>query len=82
MAALALVCAMPAFALNFNGSSSAAGDGSSTTNSKGGYAIPDMLANNSNRAVGYRFTLIDASGNSVNGCKDVYRMATHRSVRA
>lgn len=76
---LVCLCSVPAFALTFNGSSSAAGDGSSTTNSKGGYAIPNMLANNSNRAVGYRFTLIDASGNSVNGCKDVYRMATHRT---
>ena len=65
---LVCLCSVPAFALTFNGSSSAAGDGSSTTNSRGGYAIPNMLANNRNRAVGYRFTLIDAVGNSVNGC--------------
>ena len=75
----AVICTVPTFALTFNGSSSAAGDGSSTSNSKGGYAIPDMLANNSNRAVGYRFTLIDAKGNSVNGCKDVYRKATQNA---
>jgi len=81
MTALALVCAMPTFALNFNGSSSAAGDGSSTTNSKGGYAIPDMLANNSNRAVGYRFTVIDNKGNGINGSKDVYRHATQSKDR-
>ena len=81
MAVLALVCAMPTFALNFNGSSSAAGDGSSTTNSAGGYAIPDMLANNSNRAVGYRFTVIDNKGNGINGSKDVYRYATHEKDR-
>ena len=81
MTALALVCAMPTFALNFNGSSSAAGDGSSTTNSRGGYAIPDMLANNSNRAVGYRFTVIDNKGNGINGSKDVYRHATQSKDR-
>ena len=46
-----IFCTFNCFALTFNGSGSAAGDGSSTTNSRGGYAIPDMLANNSNRAV-------------------------------
>ena len=53
-----IFCTFNCFALTFNGSGSAAGDGSSTTNSRGGYAIPDMLANNSNRAVGYRFTVM------------------------
>ena len=67
---ISVIFTVPCFALNFNGSSSAAGDGSSTTNSKGGYAIPDMLANNSNRAVGYRFTVIDNKGNGINGSKD------------
>ena len=78
---ISAVFTVPCFALNFNGSSSAAGDGSSTTNSTGGYAIPDMLANNSNRAVGYRFTVIDNKGNGINGSKDVYRYATHEKDR-
>ena len=78
---ISVIFTVPCFALNFNGSSSAAGDGSSTTNSKGGYAIPDMLANNSNRAVGYRFTVIDNKGNGINGSKDVYRHATQSKDR-
>ena len=71
-----LFCTLNFFALTFNGTSSAGGDGSSTTASTGGYAVPDMLVNNSNRAVGYRFTVIDASGNAAGACKDVYRAAT------
>ena len=78
---ISVIFTVPCFALNFNGSSSAAGDGSSTTNSRGGYAIPDMLANNSNRAVGYRFTVIDNKGNGINGSKDVYRHATQSKDR-
>ena len=78
---ISVIFTVPCFALNFNGSSSAAGDGSSTTNSAGGYAIPDMLANNSNRAVGYRFTVIDNKGNGINGSKDVYRHATQSKDR-
>ena len=76
-----IFCTFNCFALTFNGSGSAAGDGSSTTNSRGGYAIPDMLANNSNRAVGYRFTVIDNKGNGINGSKDVYRYATQSKDR-
>lgn len=73
---LSVFCTVPAFALTFNGTSSAGGDGSSTTASSGGYAVPTMLTNNSNRAVGYRFTIIDANGNTAGNSKDVYRAAT------
>lgn len=71
-----LFCTLNCFALTFNGTSSASGDGSSTTASSGGYAVPDMLVNNSNRAVGYRFTVIDANGNTAGTSKDLYRLAT------
>ena len=64
-------------ALNFNGTSSAGGDGSSTTASSGGYAIPNMIANNSNRAVGYRFTVINNAGGAVTSSIDVFRYSTY-----
>lgn len=63
-------------ALNFNGTASSGGDGSSTTASTGGYAISSMLTVNSNRAVGYRFTIIDAAGNSKKNSKDVFRKSS------
>lgn len=64
-------------ALTFNGTASAGGDGSSVVTSTGGYAIPSNLTQNSNRAVGYRFTVIDGVGNAKKNCMDMFRYNTY-----
>lgn len=82
MLAVILLCAESisvVSALSFNGTASSSGDGSSTTASTGGYAIPSMLTVNSNRAVGYRFTIIDAAGTAKKSCQDVFRYASYSS---
>lgn len=62
-----------ASALTFNGTASASGDGSSTSASTGGYAVPSFLTQNSNRAVGYRFTVVDGAGAAKKSSQDVFR---------
>jgi len=66
-----------ASALTFNGTASGSGDGSSAVTSTGGYAIPSNLTQNTNRAVGYRFTVIDGSGNAKKACVDMFRYNTY-----
>ena len=66
-----------ASALSFNGTASPGGDGSSAVTSTGGYAIPSNLTQNTNRAVGYRFTVIDGSGNAKKACVDMFRYNTY-----
>ena len=81
MLAILLFCipSISSFALSFNGTASAGGDGSNTTASTGGYAIPGMLTVDSNRAVGYRFTVIDAAGTAQKSCKDMFRYSSYTS---
>jgi len=76
LAVLLLVGTINVSALNFNGTTSASGDGSSATASTGGYAVPNMLVNNSNRAVGYRFTVCNSQGTVAYSSIDMFREAT------
>ena len=76
LAAFLLCGSLCASALSFNGATSASGDGSSTTSSNGGYAVPAMLTSNSNRAVGYRFSVIDKNGNVMKSAYDLFRYKT------
>ncbi len=70
------ICGFSVSALTFNGTTSASGDGSSTTASTGGYAIPSMLADNSNRAVGYRFSVVNKQGGTAKTPMDMFRKKT------
>lgn len=81
MLAIFLFCipSISSFALSFNGTASAGGDGSNTTASTGGYAISSMLTEDSNRAVGYRFTVINAKGTAQKSCKDMFRYSSYTS---
>ena len=77
LAAFLFCSGICASALTFNGATSASGDGSSTTASTGGYAVPSMLTSNSNRAVGYRFSVIDRNGNVMKSAYDLFRYKTY-----
>lgn len=76
LAVLILLGSVSVSALNFNGTTSSSGDGSSATASTGGYAVPNMLVNNSNRAVGYRFTVCNSQGTVAYSPVDMFREAT------
>ena len=76
LAAFFMCSGLCAFALTFNGTTSASGDGSSTTASTGGYSIPTTVVNNTNRAVAYRFSVINKSGQTVKNAVDMFRKAT------
>jgi hypothetical protein len=80
MLAVLLICSQSFIgvsALTFNGTASSSGDGSSAVTSTGGYAIPSNLTQNTNRAVGYRFTVIDDAGNAKKNSIDVFRYNTY-----